>query len=68
MSQSGEIVINHLLCFLSSAKNGHSLELDMAYSFYSHEEIKLAKTELATILKKRCCVAMGPRKEEKRPG
>ena len=67
MSQSGEIVINHLLCFLSSAKNDHSREslLDMAYSFYSHEEIKLAKTELANILKRDAVWRRDPEKKRK---
>ena len=67
MSQTGEIVINHLLCFLSSAKNDHSREslLDMAYSFYSHEEIKLAKTELANILKRDVVWRRDPEKKRK---
>ena len=57
MTQSEEIVINNLLCFLSSARNDHSREslLDMAYSFYSHEEIKLAKQNLQTLLKETLC-------------
>ena len=54
MAHAGELIINSLLCFVSSAKADHTNEslIEIINSFYSHEEIKAAKVELANILKR----------------
>ena len=54
MANAGDVVINSLLCFISSAKNDYtkSVLLEVANSFYSHERIKEAKIEITTILNK----------------
>lgn len=46
--------VNNLLCFLSAAKCDYSTETlsDIIVSFYSYEEIKVAKTLLSNIVKK----------------
>ena len=53
MSNSGDMIVNNLLCFINSAKANHTDEslFEIVNSFYSHEEIKQAKTELSNILK-----------------
>ena len=54
MSRSADLVINSVLCFISSAKDDHSNEslIEIATAFYSHEEIKAAKVEVTNILRK----------------
>ena len=53
MSHATEIRINNLLSFLNSASNDYSHEslLDIAGTFYSHEDIKAAKQLLSDDLK-----------------
>lgn len=67
MSQRGDLFINNLLCFLSSAKEDHTKEslTEVAYSFYSHEEIKNAKVDLTTLLKKDLSWRRDPEKKRK---
>ena len=59
--------MNSLLCFLSSAKDDHTDEslLEVTNSFYSHEEIKDAKVELSSILKKDIVWRRDPSKKSK---
>ncbi|MEL6945282.1 MAG: hypothetical protein AAFO82_21735, partial [Bacteroidota bacterium] len=54
ITMEGNLIINSLLCYLSTAKNDYTDEslYDIIHSFYSHEEIKSAKTELSNLLKK----------------
>ena len=61
------IIINSLLCFISSAKTDFSKETlkDVSTSFYSHEEIKVAKTELCNLMKKDVIWRRDPDKKRK---
>ena len=54
MGESPEIIINNILCFINSARDDFSKETlkDVCFSFYSHEDIKVAKQELCNLLKK----------------
>ena len=67
MANAGEIVIDNLLCFLSSAQNDFSFEtrLDVACAFYSHESIKASKTALTTLLQKEVVWRRDPEKKKK---
>ena len=67
MSQPGDIIINSVLCFLSDAKADYTNEslTEVAYSFYSHEEIKSAKVELANLLHKDIVWRRDPDKKRK---
>ena len=49
-----ETIINSVLCFINSANSDYSLDslTDVLYSFYSHDEIKVAKELLFNLLKK----------------
>ena len=51
---SGELILNSVLCYLNSAKADHNDEslTEIANSFYSYEEIKDAKTEVMNLLGK----------------
>ena len=62
-----EIIINNLLCFLNSAKNDFTKETlrDIAYAFYSHEDIKNAKIEACNLLKKDVSWRRDPDKKRK---
>lgn len=62
-----EIVINSLLCFLNSAKSDFTKETlkDISFAFYSHEEIKSAKTEVCNLLKKDVSWRRDPEKKRK---
>ena len=48
----GETIVNSLLCFLNSAKQDFSSDslLHILDAFYSHENIKVAKTTLVNLL------------------
>ena len=67
MANAGEIIINNVLCLLSSAKADHTNEslIEIAYAFYSHEEIKAAKVELTNILHKDLVWRRDPDKKRK---
>ena len=67
MAGHGDIIINSVLCFIGSAKADHTNESlsDIVYSFYSHDEIKSAKTELCNILKKDIVWRRDPDKKRK---
>lgn len=62
-----EVIINSLVCFINSAKNDFTRETlkDVAYSFYSHEEIKNAKSTLCNLLKKDISWRRDPDKKRK---
>lgn len=62
-----EIVINNLLCFVNSAKGDFTRETltDVAFAFYSHEEIKNAKTEVCNLLRKDVSWRRDPEKKRK---
>ena len=62
-----EIIINSLLCFINSAKGDFTRETlkDVACAFYSHEQIKEAKTELCNLLKKNVSWKRDPNKKAK---
>ena len=66
MANAGEIVIDNLLCFLSSAQNDFSSEtrLDVVCAFYSHESIKASKIALTTLLKKEVVWRRDPEKKK----
>ena len=51
---ANEIIIDNLACFLASAKKDYSQEklCDIAYSFYSHEEIKTSKEKILNFINK----------------
>ena len=59
---AGDIIINNLLCFISSAKNDHNkaILVEIANSFYSIEKIKEAKVEITNLLKKDFSTRRGP--------
>ena len=59
MANADDFQINNLLCFINSAKKDYPNETlkDVTYAFYSHEEIKSAKTLLCNLLKKRYFMA-----------
>ena len=61
------MIINSLLCFLNSAKVDFSKETlkDVACAFYSHENIKEAKTTLTVLLKKDTIWRRDPEKKKK---
>ena len=54
MSLVGETILDSLLCFLNSAKQDFSNDsiLHILDAFYSHENIKVAKTTLVNMLYK----------------
>lgn len=62
-----EVIINSFLCFMHSAKNDFSREtlLDTADAFYSHENIKSGKVELANLLHKDLIWRRDPEKKRK---
>ena len=62
-----EFIINSLLCFLNSARKDFTKETlrDIAYAFYSHDEIKSAKTEVCNLLKKDVSWRRDPEKKRK---
>ena len=62
-----EIVVDNLLCFLTTAKadfSGNSL-FDLACCFYSYENIKQSKTVLANLLHKDISWRRDPEKKKK---
>ena len=67
MGDTPEIVMNNVLCFVNSAKSDFSRETlkDVAFSFYSHEDIKSAKQELCNLLKKDLVWRRDPEKKKK---
>lgn len=62
-----EIIINSVLCFINSASGDYSNSSlqEVIYSFYSHEEIKVAKELLCNILKKDLIWRRDPDKKRK---
>ena len=67
MANAGEPIIDNLLCFLNSAFTDFSGDgiLDVAFSFYSHENIKASKTTLANLLHKDIVWRKDPEKKRK---
>ena len=67
MGESPEIIINNILCFINSARDDFSKETlkDVCFSFYSHEDIKVAKQELCNLLKKDLVWRRDPEKKKK---
>ena len=61
------IIINKVLCFVNSAKADYPKETikDVALSFYSHEDIKAAKTEVCNLLKTDIHWRRDPEKKKK---
>ena len=60
-------IVNSILCFMNLAHDDYSYDsmLEVAYSFYSHEEIKVAKELLCTLLKRDLIWRRDPDKERK---
>lgn len=67
MANAGDIIIDGLLCFASSALNDFSRESlnDLTYAFYSHENIKASKTTLCNLLHKDIIWRRDPDKKRK---
>ena len=65
--ENTETVINSVLCFMNSANADYSLDSlsDVMYSFYSHDEIKVAKELLFNLLKKDLVWRRDPDKKRK---
>ena len=61
------ININNLLCFLTTSKNDfpNDVWFDIAFTFYSIDEIKIAKELLSNILKKDNPLRREPEKKKK---
>ena len=55
-------IVNSILCFINLTHADYSYDslLEVAYSFYSHEKIKVAKELLCTLLKKDLIWRWGP--------
>ena len=64
---AGEIIIDNLLCFLTSATADFSNDtlFDLALCFYSHENIKNSKTTLGNLLHKDISWRRDPEKKKK---
>lgn len=64
---SKEIIINNVLCFLQSSSGDYSNEVlyDLIYSFYSVDEIKIAKELIANALKADTITRKDPDKKRK---
>ena len=62
-----DTIINSVLCFINSARSDYSYDSlsDVIYSFYSHEEIKVAKELLGNLLKKEIVWRRDPDKKRK---
>ena len=62
-----DITINSLLCFISSAKNDYANEVlfDLVHSFYSEDDIIIAKDLLAEILNKNVTVRKNPGRKKR---
>ena len=62
-----EFVVDSTLCFVNSARSDYSYEslFDVAYAFYSHEEIKRAKEKICILLKKDIVWRRDPEKKKK---
>ena len=67
MGEVGDMIIDSLLCFISSAKADYPKQSlkEVAYAFYSHENIKKSKTTLCNLLKKDICWRRDPDKKSK---
>lgn len=67
MSLNDEVIIDNLLCFINSAKDDYPKETlkDVAFAFYSHEQIKNSKTTLYNLLKKDITWRRDPDKKRK---
>ena len=62
-----EYIVNSLLCFINSACSDYSYDslLDVIFSFYSPEEIKVAKELLCNLLRKDLIWRRDPEKKRK---
>lgn len=62
-----EYIVNSILCFVNSAHADFPFDSlsEVAYSFYSHEEIKVAKELLCNLLKKDIVWRRDPDKKKK---
>ena len=62
-----DFVVDSTLCFINSARSDYSYEslFDVAYAFYSHEEIKSAKETICVLLKKDLVWRRDPEKKKK---
>lgn len=67
MASSEEIICSDLLCFVNSAQVDFSNEslFEVTYSFYSHEDIKSAKSALSQLTKKDLPWRRDPEKKKK---
>ena len=61
------IIISNILCFINSARKDYSKESlkDVAFAFYSHEDIKDAKETLCNLLKREIKWCRNPEKKKK---
>ena len=62
-----DYIVNSILCFVNSAHADYPFDTlsEVAYSFYSHEEIKVAKEQLCILLKKDLVMRRDPDKKKK---
>ena len=67
MYDINDIIISNILCFINSAKNDYSREAlkDVTFAFYSHEDIKNAKSTLCDLLKREFKMRRDPEKKKK---
>ena len=65
--ENEEFLVDSTLCFINSAKPDYSYEslFDVAYAFYSHEDIKNAKGKICILLKKDIVWRRDPEKKKK---
>lgn len=67
MANAGEMILNSVLCFINSAKEDHTNDslIETANAFFSHEDIKSAKTELSNLLHRDILWRRDPDKKRK---
>ena len=64
---NAEVVNDSILCFINSAKSGylHESLFNVAYAFYSHDEINSAKEKICILLKRDFVRRRDPEKKKK---
>ena len=62
-----DIIIDNLSCFLISGRDDFSIDklTDIAYTFYSHEEVKISKEKIFNIINKDIVCRRDPEKKKK---
>ena len=67
MMVGAEVIVDNILCFLSTAAKDFSEDtlFDLAYCFYSYEKIKESKATISNLLKKDISSRRDPEKKKK---